>query len=57
MVNIEDVENIPAKGTEKEDIETVIVNTKKVEEEIVQDQDKKNTEKEDKADQILQESE
>jgi uncharacterized protein YccT (UPF0319 family) len=57
MENTEDVEKIPVKETDKEDIEIVIVNIKKVEEGIVQDQDKRSTEKEDKADQILQESE
>jgi hypothetical protein len=57
MESTEDVENIQARETENTEIETEIIRRVKEEIGIVQDQERKNTEREEKVDQILQENE
>lgn len=57
MESTEDVENIQAKETENTEIETEIIRRVKEEIGIVQDQERKNTEREEKVDQVLQENE
>lgn len=57
MESIEDVENIQVKGKENTEIVIVIIRKAREEIVIVQDQERKSTEREETADQILQESE
>lgn len=57
MESTEDVENIQARETENTEIETEIIRRVKEEIGIVQDQERKNTEREEKVDQVLQENE
>lgn len=57
MESTEDVENIQVKGKENTEIVTVIIRKAREEIVIVQDQERRNTEREETADQILQESE
>lgn len=57
MESTEDVENIQARETENTEIETEIIRRVKEEIGIVQDQERKNTEREEKVDQFLQENE